>query len=80
MAKSVTRPDTPLAATPEPVTIGRLKEVRDSLVNKAKEKAQNGLLVASIGNKESAKEYFKQGILDATAAKKYSTIIDKNQK
>ena len=83
MAKTqVKRPDTPLAITPEPIKIGRLKEVRDSLSNSAERKVNYGETMVKRYpelNKESDSA-IRSGMKDYNDSKRYNEIINKATK
>jgi len=84
MAKKSSRPDTPLANTPEPkmVTIGRLKEVRDSLQKSANYKnAALKQIVPTVGYEDKGvQSLLSSQSSDKKSADKYSKIIAKNKK
>lgn len=89
MAKSVTRPDTPLAATSEPkmVSRGRLEQVRDSLMSKSEDKLKKQYDLMSQSDFPRSKRVRDEvNSLNSSAgndlkyATKYHKIIDKSYK
>ena len=91
MAKSISRPDTPLAATPAPkmVTIGRLKQVRDSLINETTKKLTQQFDLISNSKKgyptnksvvDKVNSLGKKADNDIKSVTKYNAIIKKNSK
>ena len=89
----VKRPDTPLANTPKPITIGRLKEVRDSLRKDSKidmesaNSLKNDVKYRLIPTSQTATEYTEQAKTysnraqeKAKNASKYNKIINKATK